>query len=179
MPAKKKLAAKKMTKALKRNPRSAVKAKAVALRKRRAPSSPIAETAKAFFVACEAGRGWEGCSAYARRTQRFPRKQSRSPRVKTLREYTEWMKGLMATLTDGRYELRSFAADPERNNVCAYGRRGGPGFGSQVRYSSPVGEHAHNSSAMAAFGQSWRRDWSLGSANLNPKPRPFGGELGA
>jgi hypothetical protein len=31
------------------------------------------------------------------------------------------MKGLLAFVPDGRYELRSFGTDGERNSVCAYG----------------------------------------------------------
>jgi len=37
-----------------------------------------------------------------------------------LREYTEWMKGLLTPVPDGRYEVRSFALDEDRNNVSAY-----------------------------------------------------------
>lgn len=36
----------------------------------------------------------------------------------TLKEYAEWMKGLFAIMPDARYELRSFATDSERRNVC-------------------------------------------------------------
>lgn len=80
----------------------------------------ITETAKAFFVACEAGKGWEGCSIYCNPDATFAAQAEPLANVKTLREYTEWMKGLMATLTDGHYDLKSFATDSERNNVCAY-----------------------------------------------------------
>lgn len=31
------------------------------------------------------------------------------------------MKGLLVILPDGRYEVKSFATDNERQNVCAYG----------------------------------------------------------
>jgi predicted ester cyclase len=39
----------------------------------------------------------------------------------SLQQYTEWMKGLLHTLPDARYAVKSFAVDAERNNVCAYG----------------------------------------------------------
>ena len=42
--------------------------------------------------------------------------------IHTLEQYTDWMKGLLTILPDGRYELKSFAADGERNNVIAYAR---------------------------------------------------------
>jgi hypothetical protein len=80
----------------------------------------ISETAKAFFVACEAGKGWEACSGYCTPDATFSAQAEPLAETKTLRDYTEWMKGLMGVLTNGRYELKSFATDAERNNVCAY-----------------------------------------------------------
>jgi predicted ester cyclase len=41
--------------------------------------------------------------------------------IETLEQYTDWMKGLLAILPDGKYEVRSFAVDDERKNVCAFG----------------------------------------------------------
>jgi len=82
--------------------------------------SSITETAKAFFVACEAGEGWAGCSTYCTPDATFSAQAEPLAGINTLREYTGWMTGLMSTLTDGRYELKSFATDSERNNVCAY-----------------------------------------------------------
>jgi predicted ester cyclase len=38
----------------------------------------------------------------------------------TLEGYTEWMKGLLTPIPDGRYELKAFATDSERNSVCAF-----------------------------------------------------------
>src|SRR5437868_3980329 len=81
----------------------------------------MTETAKAFFIACEAGKGWEGCRAYCAPDASFSAQADPLADVKTLRDYTEWMKGLLTVLTDGRYELISFATDSERNNVAAYG----------------------------------------------------------
>ncbi len=40
--------------------------------------------------------------------------------VDTVESYTEWTKGLLTPVPDGRYELRSFAVDEERNNVSAF-----------------------------------------------------------
>ena len=51
--------------------------------------------------------------------------------VKTLEQYTDWMKAIMTILPDGHYDLKSFATDQARNNVAAYavfhGTRTGPG----------------------------------------------------
>ena len=37
-----------------------------------------------------------------------------------LQQYADWMQGLMKVLPDGRYDLKSFATDPERQSVAAY-----------------------------------------------------------
>jgi len=83
--------------------------------------SNITETAQAFFDACETGKGWDGCQAYCTPGATFSAQAEPLADVKTLRDYTEWMKGLLTVLTDGRYVVKSFATDTERNNVCAYG----------------------------------------------------------
>lgn len=83
--------------------------------------SSITETANAFFVACEDGKGWDGCSAFCTPDASFAAQAAPLADIKTLRQYCEWMKGLLTVLTDGRYEVISFATDAERNNVCAYG----------------------------------------------------------
>ena len=83
--------------------------------------SNITATAQAFFDACETGKGWDGCQAYCAPDATFSAQAEPLADVKTLRDYTEWMKGLLTVLTDGRYEVKSFATDAERNNVCAYG----------------------------------------------------------
>src|SRR5205807_8269019 len=40
--------------------------------------------------------------------------------VHTLRDYTEWMKGLLTVLPDGRYEMKSFSIDSEHDIASAY-----------------------------------------------------------
>jgi len=37
----------------------------------------------------------------------------------TLEGYVEWMKGLLGTIPDGRYELTAFATDKDRTTVVA------------------------------------------------------------
>jgi predicted ester cyclase len=81
----------------------------------------IMETAKAFFEACETGKGWEGCSPYCQPNASFAAQAEPLADVHTLKEYAEWMKALLVFIPDGRYEVKSFAIDQERNNVCAYG----------------------------------------------------------
>jgi len=81
----------------------------------------ITETARAFFDACETGKGWEACSAYCHPSASFTAQAEPLADVHTLKDYTEWMKALLGFIPDGGYEVKSFATDSERNNVCAYG----------------------------------------------------------
>lgn len=83
--------------------------------------SLIAATAESFFANCEAGQGWNACKAYCTPDATFAAQAEPLAGMTTLAQYTEWMKGLLTILPDGRYELKSLAADPERNNVVAYG----------------------------------------------------------
>ena len=79
------------------------------------------EVAKAFFVACETGGGWESCKCFCRSDAGFACQNTVLSDITKLSGYTEWMKGLLTALTDGSYEVKSFAADEARKNVIAYG----------------------------------------------------------
>jgi len=81
----------------------------------------ITAVAKEFFAACEAGKGWEGCRAYCTPNASFSAQAAALAEVRTLEQYTDWMKGLLGFIPDGRYVVKSFATDNERNNVCAFG----------------------------------------------------------
>ena len=83
--------------------------------------SSITEMAQAFFDACETGKGWRLCREYCSPDATFSAQAEPLAEVRTLQQYTDWMQGLMAVLTDATYEVKSFAADAARNNVCAYG----------------------------------------------------------
>lgn len=81
----------------------------------------ITDVAMRFFEACETGKGWEGCQAYCTPGASFAAQSEPLAEVKTLREYTDWMKALLSFMPDGRYVLKSFATDEQRQNVSAYG----------------------------------------------------------
>jgi predicted ester cyclase len=81
----------------------------------------ITETARAFFDACETGKGWDGCSPFCHPSASFSAQAEPLADIRTLRDYTEWMKGMMSVLPDGRYVVKAFGTDDERNSVCAYG----------------------------------------------------------
>jgi predicted ester cyclase len=80
----------------------------------------IAETAEKFFIACETGKGWEGCKAYCSPNATFAAQAEPLAKTKTLAEYCDWMKGILGPIPDGNYELKSFAVDEERRNVLAF-----------------------------------------------------------
>src|SRR6266540_515165 len=72
----------------------------------------ITETARAFFDACETGKGWEGCSTYCQPGASFSAQAEPLADVHTLKDYTEWMKGLLVFIPDGRYEGRKRQGTP-------------------------------------------------------------------
>jgi predicted ester cyclase len=80
----------------------------------------ITKVAEAFFDACETGKGWAVCSAYCTPDAAFSAQASPLSDVKTLEQYTEWMKGILTVFPGARYELKSFATDDSRKNVVAY-----------------------------------------------------------
>jgi predicted ester cyclase len=84
-------------------------------------TAPMLEVARAFFDACETGKGWAVCGEFCSPDAGFSAQSEALEDVRTLEQYTEWMKGLLTILPDGAYEVKSFAADEGRNNVIAYG----------------------------------------------------------
>jgi ketosteroid isomerase-like protein len=80
----------------------------------------ITETAHKFFVAIDTGKGWEACSPYCTPDATFSAQAEPLLSITTLHAYADWMQGLLTVLTDGRYELKSFATDTERQNVTVY-----------------------------------------------------------
>jgi predicted ester cyclase len=79
----------------------------------------MTDIANAFFVACETGKGWEGCKAHCTPDATFAAQAEPLADVATLQQYAEWMKGILGPVPDGRYELTSFATDEKRRNVVA------------------------------------------------------------
>ena len=82
--------------------------------------SSIKETAEQFFDACETGAGWEECQQYCHPEASFSAQAGALAEVDSLQGYTDWMKGLLTPIPDGKYELRAFAVDEDRNNVTAF-----------------------------------------------------------
>jgi hypothetical protein len=82
--------------------------------------SSITPVAQKFFEACEAGKGWAVCKEWCTPNATFSAQAEPLADVRNLQQYTDWMKGLLTFIPDGRYELKSFATDEERKNVSAY-----------------------------------------------------------
>lgn len=93
--------------------------------------SNILDQARLFFEACESGKGWDGCKAYCHSGATFSAQAGALADVDTLEGYAGWMKNLFTPIPDGRYDLKCFAADHERNCVAAFavfhGTQTGPG----------------------------------------------------
>ena len=69
-------------------------------------------TAKAFFEACEAPKGWDGCKEYVADGASFSCQSGALADVSTVEADCEWMKGLVAgPLPDGHYTLHSSSWD--------------------------------------------------------------------
>ena len=79
----------------------------------------LQENAIAFFEACEAGKGWDGCKAYCTPDASFDAQSGALVEVKTLEAYCDWIVGLMEMIPDKSYELKGFAVDQKRK--CALG----------------------------------------------------------
>jgi predicted ester cyclase len=129
----------------------------------------LAETALAFFEACEAGKGWEACSAYCRPNATFAAQAEPLAEVRTLEGYTDWMKALMGFVPDGRYDLKSFAVDTERNNVCAYGvfhgTHSGPGGPMEPTGKSTSSDYVYvmdfQDGKISHMTKIWNAGWAM------------------
>ena len=83
-------------------------------------TTSITATARAFFDALDTGQGWAACSAYCSPDATFAAQAEPLAEIQTVADYAEWMKGMMAVLPDGHYEMKSFATDPGGQSVAAY-----------------------------------------------------------
>ena len=66
--------------------------------------SSVETTARQFFEACEAGKGWEACQAFCTDGATFSPQAEPLADVRTLEQYADWMKGLLQMMPDGRYD---------------------------------------------------------------------------
>jgi hypothetical protein len=57
--------------------------------------STIRETAEHFFVACETGKGWEGCKQYCHPDATFSAQAPALADIGTVEAYADWMAWLI------------------------------------------------------------------------------------
>ncbi len=81
--------------------------------------------AREFFDACESGSGREVCKNYCHDDATFICQSDVLTDVKTLTEYTSWMKSLLTPIPDSSYEVRVFALDSATNSVSGFGMLSG------------------------------------------------------
>ena len=132
-------------------------------------TSTIAETALAFFDACDTGKGWEGCSAYCQPNATFAAQAEPLADVRTLEEYADWMKALMGFIPDGRYDLKSLGVDNERNTVCAYavfhGTHTGPGGPMEATGKSTSSDYVYvmnfQDGKIIHMTKIWNAGWAM------------------
>lgn len=90
-----------------------------------------APTARAFFEACETGKGWAACAEYCHPDAGFACQADALADTTTLSAYCDWMQGLLTPVPDGHYVMTGFAEDAERQTVIATavfeGTQTGPG----------------------------------------------------
>lgn len=77
------------------------------------------EAAKAFFEACETGKGWDACKAFCQDGATFSCQADALADTNILSDYAEWTKGLLTPVPDGRYVLKAFAYDETHGTAVA------------------------------------------------------------
>ncbi len=80
----------------------------------------ISDSARAFFDACEGGRGWDTCKRWCHDDASFSCQADALAETKTIRDYTEWTKGLLTPIPDLRPDIQAFATDDARKAVVVY-----------------------------------------------------------
>ena len=107
----------------------------------------LEQTARSFFEACETGGGWAACNAFCHDSASFACQADALAETTTLEGYTEWMKGLLGPIPDGRYDLTAFAVDVDRGTVVAsavfHGTQTGPGGPGEATGKSVASDYAY------------------------------------
>jgi ketosteroid isomerase-like protein len=105
------------------------------------------DTAKAFFEMCETGGGWEGCRSHCTADATFACQADALKDTGTIAAYSDWMKGLLTPIPDGRYVLKAFAIDEARGTAVAaaefLGTQTGEGGPVQPTGKSVVSDYAY------------------------------------
>lgn len=106
----------------------------------------LKETADAFFIACETGKGWNVCKDYCHAQASFTCQAGALADIKTAQAYCGWMAGLLGPLRDAHYELTSFSVD-EASGVA-------------IATAVFVGTHTGSGGPIAPTGKQTRSDYA-------------------
>ena len=129
------------------------------------------DNAKAFFDACESGKGWEGCKEYVADNAGFSAQSEPIAEITDVEGYTEWMAGLVNGITPGAtYDVHASAFDDATNTAPFFatfnGKHtadGGPvpptnkETHSQYVYSLTMNEDGK----VASMVKIWNAPWAL------------------
>jgi len=103
--------------------------------------------AELFFDACETGKGWESCKEYCHPDATFSAQAGALSDINSIQEYTEWMKNMLTPVPDGRYEMKFFAMDKDRDCVAGYavfhGTQTGPGGPGEPTGNTIAADYVH------------------------------------
>lgn len=79
------------------------------------------DTAKAFFEACESGKGWAGCKQFVADGATFTVQTEAMAEIKTVEEYAETMAGLANQVLPGcSYDVHAAAYDDDSNTAIFF-----------------------------------------------------------
>jgi predicted ester cyclase len=131
--------------------------------------SDINAVANYFFAACEAGKGWDVCAKWCEPNATFSAQAEPLADITTLEGYTNWMKGLMTILPDGKYAMKAWGIDHERNSVSAYavftGTHTGDGGPVPPTGKSISADYVYvmqfNGDKISHMTKIWNATWSL------------------
>ena len=131
--------------------------------------SHMLERARMFFEACETGKGWDACRPYCHADASFSAQANALAEIKSLEGYVEWMKNLLKPIPDGRYELKFFGVDEERDCVAAvavfHGTQTGPGGPGEPTGKTIAADYVYSmqfdDGRIRHMTKIWNADWSL------------------
>ena len=83
--------------------------------------SSMEDRGRAFFDACESGKGWDACREYCHDDATFSAQAPALAEITTLHAYVDWIESLAAPMPGNSYEIRGFAADEARSCVIGFG----------------------------------------------------------
>ena len=127
------------------------------------------ENARAFFDACETGKGWAGCQQYVADGATFTAQSEPLAEMTSVEEYSEWMAGLISGVApEATYEIHVSAFDESTNTAIFFATfhgqhtaDGGPvpptnkTTHSHYCYSLTMDEHGKLSKMVKIWNATW------------------------